>query len=50
VLNKFDRAIEAATDKADTARLQIERRLVASYGMDFPYDSAVRQIVAGLDQ
>jgi hypothetical protein len=50
VVKQFDQKTQAATDKADTARLGIERRLLASYLIDFPYEDAVRQIVGGLDQ
>jgi len=49
IADDFDKRAADATASADAAKLKIERRRLIHYA-DFPYDQAVRRILAGLDQ
>ncbi len=48
-LADFDRKIAAAVEEADKARLKIERRQLSHYA-EFPFDRALKEILAGIDR
>ncbi|MCC6124571.1 MAG: protein kinase [Pirellulales bacterium] len=49
ILDEIDRKIAAAGDEAERSRLKIERRQLAHY-VEFPFDQAIRGILAGIDK
>jgi hypothetical protein len=49
MVKQFEARIESAADEATRARLRIERRQVSSF-VQFPYDAALADVLAGLDR
>jgi serine/threonine protein kinase len=49
VLGDYDRKIESAKGDAERGLLKVERRQLSHY-VDFPFDQALRDILAGLDK